>query len=85
MRVAPFFAQLLGSLKIVVQFLRVAVFQAAFQFVQLLFLFADELQQAVAVGKGDVAPHFGAAGGDAGKIEKAAACEVEVVRALRVV
>ena len=48
-------------------------------------MLADKLQQAVAVGKGDVAPHFGAAGGDAGEIAKAAACELEITRALRVV
>ena len=62
---------LLRLVVIRIQGLSIACQYQVFEALQFLLLRIDQLQQAVLVGKADIGPNRGVAGGDAGEIAKA--------------
>ena len=67
----PSIALLLRLVIIRIQSLGIACQYQVFEALQFLLLRINQLEQAVLVGKADIGPNGGVAGGDAGEIAKA--------------
>ena len=67
----PCVALLLRLIVIRIQGLRIACQYQVFEALQFLLLRINQLQQTVLVGKADIGPNGGVAGGDAGEVAKA--------------